>query len=665
MNNTESSFHISIIDIAANPYFMALYETLDRILPLARWWLLDEKGKRMPFSSREKQPFCEEAAGEPSRQEQVREIYMAAIKENERRCVSGIEECCEGYLQGFALIRYRELLLGGIGICHVKKSDRLLLEHVVSIFSGYLTLLGSALEDHDDLELVHRLWTETISVINVDWLLKRLMNEMCSGFGLSRGLILLIDEDGEFYPAQARGYPESILKNRNVEVTRYDYVERLEHSSSNLCVLPEEDPLYQWLFNTLGECGEKILKESHCLAVPFLRKAYLIGMFLSFSDRVPLLSDTKQSLIGLLAIGGAAALDNALTLERMNQRRKALSTIHVVHRLISSNITMKELLSRIGQLTRQLLKAKKCSIMLCDEKKERVIPHVCLGLDKNEVGFHALTLGEGLPGWVAENYNPVVYHPSGGVPPPWKNVGETYPSESYLAVPLFDNDIEGVITVAGKKDDFTPGDREILLTFSEQAVLAIKNTRAHEGERSITINILKSIVNLIENHDPARPGITVKTCEWADRIGRIFHLNNFELQNLNYASLLHDSGMLRSFVGVNSFDERRLKDPILSSRFVESMGLSEEVRIIVYHVNESWNGRGYPDGLRGNRIPLGSRIIAVAHAYATLLSRRNDEPEEERRGKALRVIKRLQDRTYDSEVVKVLEQAILDPHPGE
>lgn len=323
---------------------------------------------------------------------------------------------------------------------------------------------------------------------------------------------------------------------------------------------------------------------------------------------------------------------------------------------------MDEILPKIGQLTRQLLQAKKCSIMLCDEPKERLLPAVNLGLEANEVGHGSLAMGEGLPGWVAENFNPVIYHPAMEPKPPWTGVGETYPSESYLAVALFDTDIEGVITVADKPGDFAPGDREILVTFAEQAVLAIKNARAHEGERTVTINALKSIANLIETHDPARPGVTAFTCKWAQRIAKAMRLPDRERRNVTYAALLHETGMLRTFQGEISFEELRRKGPRLSVRVVESLGLSPKVGEIVYHVNEAWNGEGYPEGLRGDEIPLGSRIVAVANAYATLLMRMGPAGKLDKVGflQAHRILARLSHRAYDPKIVQLVERIIRE-----
>ncbi|RJP21691.1 MAG: GAF domain-containing protein [Candidatus Omnitrophota bacterium] len=662
MVDAASTFSIQFEDIAAGPHIAALYHGFASLLPGSHWWILNEKMVRRPFPYAECPPFCEIAASDPTLQKRHTETAVRVLHQNASSPFGNILPCCNGFLQALIEFRYRGQLVGGIGICHVEPSARRFLEQVVRIVDGYLKLLASTLEDHDDIELVHHLLSNTISVLHLDQLLERLTDEICSTIGIEQGLILLINEDGEFYPAYTRNFPKELLKLRNLQLTRYDYQDLYRKDSPPFYELLADDPIFQWFYAALQQCQCIAPKdEPACMAIPFVRNNYMIGVLITLVDHVHVPSHAKERLIQLLAVGGAAALDNALILERMNQRRKALSTIHVVHRLISANITAKEMIAKIGQLTRQLLKVEKCSIMLIDENRENLIPHVALGLEKNEVGRYLLRFGEGLPGWVAVNLNPVIYHPGDLAHRPWKDAGEKYPAESYMSVALYDDDIEGVMTVADMERDFTPGDREILLTFAEQAVLAIKNARIHEGERTITINVLKSIANLIETHDPSVAGVTVKTCNLAQQIARRLELSEREYLNLTYAALLHDAGMLRMLQTKIPVQEQQLKGRKLSLQFVKALGLEQEVEEIVYHIHESWDGRGRPDELQGGYIPLGARIIAVAHAYTLLLDRYSHErTQEAAREKTMQIISRLNRKSFDPNIVETLERILLN-----
>ena len=642
--------HIRFVDIAGNPYLLSLYEGFKTFMPNAEWWILDENNHCYPFAEEKKSPVSPKADWLQQKDEIAGELRAAYP---ERRFA--IRESSAGFLYGATYFCFRDQQLGGIGISNIPSSQKYLLENLLRILDGYMTLLAGAIEDHDDLELMHNIWAETITMIDLNVLLERVTDEICSVLNLDKGIIFLINEDGEFYPAYIRKYSNQLYKNRNLDITRYDYEQPMSSPIHVLRVIPEEDPLRKWLLKALKTAGEPLAANPVCLAIPFYRNTYLIGMFLALTVDFQPISENRHSLLRLLATGGAAAMDNALTLERMNQRRKALSTIHVVHRLMSSRISTKELVPKIGQLVKQLLKVKKCAIMLCNKEKDKLIPKVALGLENNEVGQTPLNFGEELPGWVAENFNPIVYHPGGSFQRPWAETGNTYPAESYMAVALFDTDIEGVIIVADKEIDFTPGDREILLTFAEQVIIAIKNARLYEGERIITVKALQSIANLIETHDPCLAGITAKTREWSVKIATVLNLPESDIRHLVLASLLHDSGMLRSIQPDLSIHEQQRRGPFLSKKFVESLGLPPAVADMVFYVNEAWNGQGFPEGLKGNAIPLGSRIIAVANMFVQLLSRQT--PAE----KALKIINRFKNRAFDPDVVNALVTAINNP----
>lgn len=62
--------------------------------------------------------------------------------------------------------------------------------------------------------------------------------------------------------------------------------------------------------------------------------------------------------------------------------------------------------------------------------------------------------------------------------------------------------------------------------------------------------------------------------------------------------------------------------PLVAQSLVASMPGYEKVSLAVRHVNERWDGKGYPDGLAGEEIPLASRIVAVAGAYLAMSSPR-------------------------------------------
>ena len=97
------------------------------------------------------------------------------------------------------------------------------------------------------------------------------------------------------------------------------------------------------------------------------------------------------------------------------------------------------------------------------------------------------------------------------------------------------------------------------------------------------------------------------------------------------------------------------KHPVEGTKILKKMGYDSELLLnIVKHSHENFNGTGFPDGLKGEDIPLGSRIIAVVDTYAALTSWR---PYREKwdRDVALDDIKQGADKgLYDPKIVETL-----------
>ncbi len=95
-------------------------------------------------------------------------------------------------------------------------------------------------------------------------------------------------------------------------------------------------------------------------------------------------------------------------------------------------------------------------------------------------------------------------------------------------------------------------------------------------------------------HAGRPPGQALRVAAWAGALGRSLGLSEIDLQALDAASLLHDI------------------DVALGAEIVEHMRFPFPVAPLVQAHHEHWDGSGYPAGLRGDEIPLGARILAVA-----------------------------------------------------
>jgi len=300
--------------------------------------------------------------------------------------------------------------------------------------------------------------------------------------------------------------------------------------------------------------------------------------------------------------------------ETVHPRALALSTMHSVHRVINSSLRLKELLPRIGRLSAQILKAQGCSIMLTDPERQYLNPFFSFGTHPKFVHKQRVRFGRGLEGHIAET-------------------GEFCLQNRHMAVPFIEDDVVGVMTLWGKADrqSFNRTDLEILKSLSEQAVVAIKNAQLFERTEELTLGSIKTINELMKRHFGEKQSNLDMTGEIVIAIGKQMELPSSELVHLERAILLLDTGQLafpeKVWQKKEKLTQKELEEirsiPIRGANLLRSISSLKPVLPIVMHRHERYDGKGYPQGLKGEEIPLGARIVAVADSFIAMVSKRH------------------------------------------
>lgn len=133
--------------------------------------------------------------------------------------------------------------------------------------------------------------------------------------------------------------------------------------------------------------------------------------------------------------------------------------------------------------------------------------------------------------------------------------------------------------------------------------------------------LLELMVAAIEARDPYTSGHSRRVAEKARLISRAVGLREKEVERIVAAALLHDVGKIHEVFGPILSKPGRLTPeeqvvmrthPIKSAELVGTVTQLRDVVPLIRHHHENWDGSGYPDGLTGDGIPLGSRIIMFA-----------------------------------------------------
>jgi putative two-component system response regulator len=155
-------------------------------------------------------------------------------------------------------------------------------------------------------------------------------------------------------------------------------------------------------------------------------------------------------------------------------------------------------------------------------------------------------------------------------------------------------------------------------------------TEVELRERLLAPTVASVLANAIEVRDSSMEGHTERLAALALEIGRRERLSDQDLEALELGAVLHDVGKIGisdSILmkpGPLTADERAeiARHPEIGDRMLAPLALLESVRPIVKHHHERWDGRGYPDGLAGEEIPLLARIVSVADSIEAMSSLR-------------------------------------------
>ena len=201
------------------------------------------------------------------------------------------------------------------------------------------------------------------------------------------------------------------------------------------------------------------------------------------------------------------------------------------------------------------------------------------------------------------------------------------------------------ILAVGDRTDRQPLDRfdlRLVEALGHSVGTALENAEAFERTQGAFLETITSLLAAFESRYPWLRGHSERVRDLAVRIARDAGLEDVALQAIGTAALLHNLGaverheeLLRAAV-VLSPAERMLRQREASEAAGKLLGVRarEGIAEILRHQAEYWDGSGVPDGLKGERIPIGARILSLANAYDALIHdrphRRAYVPEEAR-----------------------------------
>lgn len=154
------------------------------------------------------------------------------------------------------------------------------------------------------------------------------------------------------------------------------------------------------------------------------------------------------------------------------------------------------------------------------------------------------------------------------------------------------------------------------------------------------------------------PGHCWRVAALATAIGEQFGISEEEFKDLYYGAALHDIGFLEQPLDGNGTTDELIKShPVAGANMVKEIRMLRGVTPIIQHHHERFDGMGYPDGLGGEAIPFGARIVAIVEAYEEMLYGHEDELIAQEQ--AIGVINSAAGTRFDPQVVEVFVSQVV------
>jgi HD-GYP domain-containing protein (c-di-GMP phosphodiesterase class II) len=294
--------------------------------------------------------------------------------------------------------------------------------------------------------------------------------------------------------------------------------------------------------------------------------------------------------------------------------RLILSAVHMVYRLVNSTYTVEELTLRLTRLLCQFIRASSASIYILDPVKKNIILIASFDNQINILRNKSKDLKAVTPEVASVTRGASIF------------------TAECVGLPLIADDYLGAIFVRRSKGEaaFNEFDREMLSVFAEQAVTAVKNLQLNAAQEQVILGSIQSIGNLLKKQ--SRLGLTHTAAypEVVKMLAEQLHVSREDLKQLEYASLLHDVGIidvpyeiLSKKSALTSEEFKVIRNHTAQSvALIRPVGFLKPVLPIILYHHEKYDGSGYPSGLKKEQIPLGARLIAVVDAFEAMVQGR-------------------------------------------
>jgi PAS domain S-box-containing protein len=379
---------------------------------------------------------------------------------------------------------------------------------------------------------------------------------------------------------------------------------------------------------------------SASLYVPMLTDGKVIGLIQAMSYTPGRFGQKDIELLTVVANTAAVEIENARLIARFERHVQRLTALHAIDTAINSSTDMRLSLRVVLEQATHLLNVDAASVLLLNPVTLSLDFAAGSGFPLSKLSHVPVRLGEGLAGRTAlqrslvQSTNPVEIAACFAA----GQFDQDYYQE-YAALPLVSKGkVSGVLQIFNRA--LIQADQEwldFLYVLGDQVALAVNNANLFDGLERANIELTMAYDATIEGwsraldlRDRETEGHTQRVTELTVSLARVMGLPEQAIPHIRRGALLHDIGkmgvpdeILRK-PGPLTEDEWRVmrRHPRNAYDLLSPIVYLRSALDIPFCHHEKWDGNGYPQGLKGEAIPLAARLFAVVDVFDALTSDR-------------------------------------------
>ena len=356
-----------------------------------------------------------------------------------------------------------------------------------------------------------------------------------------------------------------------------------------------------------------------------------IDRVLSRAEKTRALENSKSLLEGKI---GESEKNAVLANRELKKQILSMKTLFAVSQDLNRRFDIEELINGMAlSLMGELQVSSMGFFDLKDESDEFFTLRELKGFDKSRIEDLRISKDSELAKWVMVTSRPRKLARNGS-----GNWASRFPDIrlavfEYVTPVIVKQELRG-LAFAGPKlngNEYKPFELDLLASLCNSAGTAMEHARLFQQLENTYLSTVKALMSIVEAKDAYTKGHTERVADYAVALGKKMKLGREELRDLAFAAVLHDIGKLVIYErvlnkpGALDDDEWEIlkSHPEIGASIIENMEFLAGAVPFVRHHHERYDGNGYPNGLKGEEIPFGARIIAVADAFDAMTTDRS------------------------------------------